>query len=78
MVWIGTISYSLYVWHMPFFNPAAGIPFPLNLLLAFAAASACYYLLEQPILRARKRCGLPASTESSRGGYPKMSIVEQK
>lgn len=52
-VWLGTISYSLYIWHMPFMNPQAHIPFPLNLILAFTAAAVSYYLLEQPILKLR-------------------------
>ena len=54
-VWLGTISYSLYVWHMPFMNPQAEIAFPLNFVMAFAAAFASYSLLEQPILRLRNR-----------------------
>jgi peptidoglycan/LPS O-acetylase OafA/YrhL len=60
-VWLGVISYSLYMWHMPFMNAQAKIHFPLNLVLAFAAAVASYYLLEQPILRLRNRLSEPAS-----------------
>jgi peptidoglycan/LPS O-acetylase OafA/YrhL len=54
-VWVGTLSYGLYIWQMPFMNPEAHLGFPLNLMLAFAAASASYYLLEQPLLRVRDR-----------------------
>jgi peptidoglycan/LPS O-acetylase OafA/YrhL len=52
-VWLGAISYSLYIWHMPFMNPRAGIAFPLNFVLAFMAATVSYYLLEQPVLGLR-------------------------
>ena len=54
-VWLGTISYSLYIWHMPFMNPQAKIPFPLNFVASFAAAFASYCLIEQPMLRLRNR-----------------------
>jgi peptidoglycan/LPS O-acetylase OafA/YrhL len=40
---------------MPFMNPDAHIRFPGNLVLAFTAAAASYYLLEQPMLRLRSR-----------------------
>jgi peptidoglycan/LPS O-acetylase OafA/YrhL len=52
-IWLGVLSYSLYVWHMPFMNPELALPFPLNLALAFAAAILSYYLIEQPILQLR-------------------------
>ncbi len=54
-VWIGTLSYGLYIWQMPFMNPDARIRFPLNVLLAVGAAIASYYLLEQPLLWLRDR-----------------------
>jgi peptidoglycan/LPS O-acetylase OafA/YrhL len=54
-VWVGTLSYSLYIWQMPFMNPQANIRFPINLVLVFTAAAASYYLLEQPMLRLRGR-----------------------
>ena len=64
-VWLGAISYSLYMWHMPFMNAQAKIPFPLNIVLALMAAIASYYLLEQPILRLRNRMSGSASLRSS-------------
>lgn len=54
MVWIGTISYSLYLWQQLFLDrrqtswPHA---FPINIALAFCLATASYYLVERPILR---------------------------
>jgi peptidoglycan/LPS O-acetylase OafA/YrhL len=60
LVWIGTLSYSLYLWQQPFLNrhsDAWFAAFPQNLGLAFAAAMVSYYLVEQPVLnwRARRR-----------------------
>lgn len=57
-VWIGTLSYSLYLWQMPFTNP--DVPswvatFPQNLVLAFLAAIASFYGIERPVLRMRER-----------------------
>ena len=54
MVWIGTLSYSLYLWHQPFIaEPRLAHRF--TLLWIFASAAASYYLLERPLLRLRKR-----------------------
>ena len=58
LVLLGTLSYSLYLWQEPFLNRFSRSPvtlFPLNLLLTFAAAAACHYLVERPLLRLRQR-----------------------
>lgn len=60
---IGVISYSLYLWQQIFLNPEWALPitrFPLNVVLAFAAATASYYLVEKPMLALRSRHGNPA------------------
>jgi peptidoglycan/LPS O-acetylase OafA/YrhL len=57
-VWVGTISYSLYLWQQLFLarqHPGSLTRFPVNLLLVFVAASASYYFVEQPCLRLRER-----------------------
>ncbi len=57
-VFVGQMSYSLYLWQQPFLDrssTAAFSRFPLNILLALIAALASYYLVERPCLRARKR-----------------------
>jgi len=58
LVTVGTLSYSLYLWQEPFVNRSAYsafAAFPQNLVLAFAAAAASYYLVERPFLRLRPR-----------------------
>jgi peptidoglycan/LPS O-acetylase OafA/YrhL len=69
-VWIGTISYSLYLWQEPFLNPyyrSWFTAFPANMMLALLAAIASYYGVERPILRLRdRRVPAPASSEPGR------------
>ncbi len=75
MAWVGTISYSLYIWQQLFLardHRAWFTAFPVNVVLAFAAATASYYLLEKPIGRLRARVsspvpslGAPAATQRS-------------
>ena len=58
LVFVGLISYSIYLWQQVFLNRyASSLPtsFPLNLALALAAALASYYLVERPSLRLRQR-----------------------
>lgn len=58
IVKIGVLSYSLYLWQNAFLNPdwnAWPARLPINILFAFAMAFASYYLVEQPVLRLRRR-----------------------
>jgi peptidoglycan/LPS O-acetylase OafA/YrhL len=58
MVWMGSISYSLYLWQQPFLNRwSSGLwaAFPLNLELAVLFAAASFYLVEQPFLKLREQ-----------------------
>lgn len=69
MVFIGTLSYSLYLWQQPFLNRHLDTPattVPLNLLLAFAAALASYFVIERPFLRLRRHA-VPESPVSQAG-----------
>lgn len=57
LVFIGVISYSLYLWQQPFINrdsQAAWTAFPLNIFLAFTLAVMSYYIVERPSLAIRK------------------------
>lgn len=54
VMWLGRISYSLYLWQQLFlFNPRAQPWY--SVVFAFVLASASYYLVEQPMLRLRDR-----------------------
>jgi peptidoglycan/LPS O-acetylase OafA/YrhL len=58
VVWVGVLSYSLYLWQAPFLNrysKGAWAAFPLNLVLAFVFAAGSYYLIERPFLAIRNR-----------------------
>jgi peptidoglycan/LPS O-acetylase OafA/YrhL len=58
MVFVGMLSYSLYLWQQPFFNrhsPSWATTLPVNVLLVITAALASYYLIERPALRLRSR-----------------------
>lgn len=58
VVWVGTLSYSFYLWQQPFLNRASQAwwtAFPQNLALALLFATASYYWVEKPFLGMRAR-----------------------
>lgn len=58
VAFVGTISYSLYLWQALFLNRESGsilAAFPANLAFAFTCALLSYYLVERPMLRLRGR-----------------------
>lgn len=58
LVYIGTLSYSIYVFQQPFLNRESTwffASFPINLVCAAGAALAAHYLVEQPVLAWRAR-----------------------
>jgi peptidoglycan/LPS O-acetylase OafA/YrhL len=75
VVFLGVLSYSLYLWQSPFFDHRSDAwihAFPQNLMFAFLAALASYFLVERPFLRLRRRLrgegGLPARVEGGADG----------
>lgn len=74
LVWLGTVSYSLYVWHYPIFWTVQRrhlawpqpLPFVLGVTLALVAAAASYRWIEQPFLR-RSRRARPAPAAADDG-----------
>ena len=51
VVWLGQISYSLYLWQQPFLNPDS--PMRYGVFGALGMACLSYYLVERPLLRYR-------------------------
>lgn len=67
LVFLGAISYSLYIWQQPFLmmNGSWANVFPASLLLTFAMAIASYYLLEVPFSGQRRKL---RSAEAAQAG----------
>jgi peptidoglycan/LPS O-acetylase OafA/YrhL len=71
LVWLGRISYGLYLWHGLAFAATAwllrDVPLRWSVakllpnLAAVAVAAASFYLIEQPFLRLKGRLGRPAA-----------------
>jgi len=58
VVWLGTLSYSFYLWQQPFLNRGSNAwwtAFPQNLVLALMCAMGSYYGVEIPFLELRER-----------------------
>lgn len=53
VMFIGSLSYSLYLWQQPFMNPGWEAPILVKIALALFFALLSYYLIEQPVLRWR-------------------------
>ena len=61
LVWVGSISYGLYLWHYPIYRAmfslelSAAVVITVGSLLTFVVAMLSYYLMEKPILKLKKR-----------------------
>lgn len=74
-IWLGALSYSLYLWQEPFLNSwtqAWYATWPINLVLAFGFALISYYLIEKPGLQLRKKW------QSSKSSHNGISIDKSK
>lgn len=71
-MWIGSISYSLYLWHRLFDDSSSQswyTLFPANVVLMVGAAVASYYLVERPMLNLRaQRVVQLSSSEADQSG----------
>jgi peptidoglycan/LPS O-acetylase OafA/YrhL len=78
MVWVGRISYGLYLWHDPIFfgmlNPTrmgkVGVTgvglMAVRFVAAFVAATVSFYLLERPLLRIKDHLASPGAGTAGR------------
>ena len=61
LVWIGRLSYGLYLWHFPIFEKAGGwrslgvMAIPVAFALTFSVATLSFYFVETPFLRLKSR-----------------------
>ncbi|TCL76713.1 MULTISPECIES: acyltransferase [unclassified Curtobacterium] len=71
--WFGTISYGLYLWHYPLLriepggDPSTGVVRLGLALVGIGVASASWYLLERPVLRATRSWGRHPTTRPAAG-----------
>jgi peptidoglycan/LPS O-acetylase OafA/YrhL len=76
MMFVGVLSYSLYLWQQPFVNRHSSSwisAFPVSIALSFVVALASYYFIEQPFLRLRaRRVHKSAPATPTGGGSPKI------
>lgn len=68
LVFMGQISFSLYLWQQPFLGPYEGwiCRFPQNLVAIFGIASLSYYWIERPCDRLRRSLAPKAAVVAER------------
>jgi peptidoglycan/LPS O-acetylase OafA/YrhL len=61
LVWIGRLSYGLYLWHFPIFEKVGGweylriLKIPVAFALTFMVATLSFYFVERPFLRLKSQ-----------------------
>jgi peptidoglycan/LPS O-acetylase OafA/YrhL len=78
LIFLGRISYSLYLWHVAIFwafglHTVPELMDVTALTLSFACAMASYYLVEIPFLRRKRRLTSSSDTELRVPGLPALS-----
>lgn len=58
--WVGRISYSIYLWQMPFFSRHGWLALhtnflPLKILAILGVAALSYYAIERPMIKLARR-----------------------
>jgi len=72
-VFVGLLSYSLYLWQQLFLNPHRDqwtATWPINVALAVGTALVSYYLVESPFLRIKDRAATTRRTSSADRAKP--------
>jgi len=87
LVWIGQVSYGLYLWHHFFVALVRDVSWPLSIKLGVGIAGSLivttvsYYLLERPFLRLKDRFKIAApalsGTNAAGQGIPVFSSAEE-
>ena len=75
LVWLGTLSYSLYLWQQPILMNNGWndrLPFAARVVLTFASAAGSYHLIERPFLRLKERAANRAGAAVAVGGVPSL------
>ena len=67
IVWIGSISYSLYLWQQLFITQHDPLPWPVKGVATVACAAGSYYLIERPFVAGGRARAIAARQSSSKG-----------
>ena len=78
VVFVGVISYSLYLWQQLFLNPHPTHQIPtwwVGVMLSFATAVASYYVIERPFLSLKGRVAPKKAQQSAKSVKPARSAA---
>jgi peptidoglycan/LPS O-acetylase OafA/YrhL len=75
VVWLGRISYSLYLWQEPFFFAQSRQP-AYKLLLGLGLACFSYYLVERPVLKLRDQKTTAPPLEASKTAHLMYEVLQ--